>query len=125
MIPGCNILNTALSVLGRQTVVYHKFQNRTNTTIGTYVANYAAAVCITGSLQPVPRAMFERLGLDFQKKYWTFYTDTALVDISRDVSGDRLTFNGMALQVESITDWNKIDGWNGVLCVETGADNVR
>lgn len=125
MIFAYNLLNTALSVIGRQAVVYHKYQNRTTTTIGTYVPNYAQGIPITGSLQPVPRVMFEKLGLDFQKKYWTFYTDTALVDISRNVSGDRLTFNGMAMQVESTTDWNKINGWNGVLCVETGPDNVR
>lgn len=125
MIPGANILNMALTVIGKQTVTFHKFQSRTLQTNGQWINNYAQACQVVGSFQPVPRERYEALGLDWTRNYATFHTSEKLIDLQRDTGADRITFCGRAYNVEGKADWINIDGWNGVLLIETGPDNVR
>lgn len=121
MIPGSNLLNRALRLIMRQTVVYYQFVSRAPDDVGQDVTTYASPVNITGSFQPVPRTLYDAYGLDLQKSYYTFYTSNNLLDIERDVSGDQLVFNNRRFQCESDNDWFAVDGWKGVLCVDIGA----
>ncbi|ENG2644832.1 hypothetical protein ABTQ74_002860 [Salmonella enterica subsp. enterica serovar Banana] len=121
MIPGSNLLNLALGVIGSQTLEYHAFTGRQTNAAGYDIAEYADPAPVVGSFQPVPRAQYANLGLDYQKTYWNFYVSADLLDVARDVSGDQLVFNGKRYQCESITPWRSIDGWNAVLCSETGS----
>lgn len=121
MIPGSNLLNLALSVIDSQTLEYHAFAGRQTNAAGYDVAEYAEPVPVVGSFQPVPRTQYANLGLDYQKTYWNFYVSADLLDVSRDVSGDQLVFDGLRYQCESITPWRSIDGWNAVLCSEIGS----
>ncbi|POP42328.1 hypothetical protein CHU32_03580 [Superficieibacter electus] len=120
MIPGGNLLNIALNVIGAQELEYYAFTGRQTNTAGYDVTSYAEAVSVVGSFQPVPRAQYANLGLDYQKTYWNFYVSADLLDVSRDVSGDQLVFDGRRYQCESVTPWRAIDGWNAVLCAEIG-----
>lgn len=120
MIPGSNLLNLALSVVGAQTLAYFAYTGRQTNAAGYDVTTYADPVDISGSFQPVPRAQYSNLGLDYQKTYWNFYVSADVLDVARDVSGDQLAFEGLRYQCESITPWRAIDGWNAVLCVEIG-----
>lgn len=117
MIPGSNLLNIALTVISRAPVEYHKFFNRTLNDIGYDVANYEDPVTIYGSLQPVPRTLYQEFGLDFSKSYFTFYTSNDVLTTRRDVSGDYFVFGGRRYQCEATNDWYAQDGWAGVLCV--------
>jgi hypothetical protein len=117
MIPGSNLLNMALTIIAKQTIQYYKFLSRSENSIGQDVTVYDTAVNIVGSWQPVPRNLYQVYGLDLQKDYFTFYTSNDLLDISRDVSGDQVAFNGVRYQCESNTDWYQLDGWKGILCV--------
>jgi hypothetical protein len=67
----------------------------------------------------VPRTMYEALGLDLQKDYYTVYTQATLKDLKRDGAGDILDFGGKRFNVESNNDW-WTDGWRGSLCVYIG-----
>lgn len=118
MIPGQNLLNMALSVIARQTVAYFKFSSRALNDVGQDVTVYDAPVNIVGSLQAVPRNLYDQYGLDLQKTYVILYTSTNVLDIGRDVSGDQIEFNGVRYQCESDTDWFPLDGWDAVLCVQ-------
>ena len=117
MIAG-NLLNRALKRVGSQTVQYMRFSGRTTNEIGLDVSTYAEPVNITGSVQAVPRSTYEQLGLDFQKRYIMIYTSAPVVDLQRDVSGDKISVGGKSYQVVSATDWLMMDGWQSVLCVE-------
>lgn len=118
MIPGINILNLALSVIGRQFFDYYAYVSRTPNENGIDVTNYALPLNMSGSAQPVPRHLYAEYGLDWQKNYWTFYVSIDVIDVNRDVSGDQFFFNGKVFQCESITPWFQIDGWTAVLCIE-------
>jgi hypothetical protein len=122
MIPGSNLLNMALTIIAKQTISYTRAIGRTVNNIGQYVTNYASPVNIVGSFQPVPRAMYELYGLDFQKSYFTFYSSNDLIDIQRDVSADQISFNSQTYQCLSSNDWFAIDGWVGILCVLISGD---
>lgn len=119
-VPGSTILLSALSLIARQTVSYRQATGRPVNSIGQYTTTYASPVDITGSLQPVKKAMYKQYGLDLEKTYFTFYTTTALVDLARDVSGDQFTFNGFLFQCQSSEDWKAIDSWKSVLAVRLG-----
>lgn len=115
MIPGSNLLNMALSVIASQAVDYYKFLSRSVNSIGMDVAVYDDPVEILGSFQVVPRNLYEKYGLDFNKFYATFYTSSDIIDVQRNVSGDQIQFNNARWQCESSNDWYAVDGWKGML----------
>lgn len=124
-VPGSNLLKMALTVIARQFVIYYMDTGRTANTVGQYVTTYAPPRVVSGSFQPVPRQLYEQFGLDLQKNYFTFYAPNPLMDITRNVSGDQIAFNGVRFQVESKNDWFAMDGWVGVLCVYIGIDTAN
>jgi len=125
MIPGSNLLNAALSVIAAQLVTYHQYTGTVQNDIGTDVATYAANQTIRGSWQPVPRRLYQSLGLDFGRTYVTFYASKDILDVERDVSGDQLTYLNKRYQVLQANDWTGVDGWTGVLVVQIGDENAR
>jgi hypothetical protein len=118
IVPGSNLFKMAASVIHQSTVGYRAFVSRTGNNVGLLESTFAPSVDIRGSFQPVPRTMYDRLGLDYTKNYAMFYSAQPINDVSRDRTGDQLDFNGKVWQVESSNDWQAIDGWNGVLCIE-------
>lgn len=118
MIPGSNILNMAMRIVGKQSFDYYAFLSRTPNSVGQDIATYASPVTLQGSVQAVPRTLYQQYGLDFQRNYINIYASQTIIDVSRDVSGDQILFNGNTYQCVSVTPWNAIDGWNAVLCVQ-------
>ena len=124
MIPGSNLLNMALTLIHKQVVQYYQYVSRTPNSVGQDITTYAAPISMYGSFQAVRRELYETYGLDLQKDYSTFYTSNNVLDVTRNVSGDQLVYQGRRYQVESDNDWYAQDGWKGVLVVDLGADNA-
>lgn len=124
MIPGQNLLNMAFRVIAQQSLVYYHYLGRTQNSVGQDVSQYREGRKIIGSFQPIPRILYQQLGLDLQKDYWMFYTSNNLQDIGRNISGDQIAFNGNRYQCESDNDWYPIDGWKGSLFVHVGIDTA-
>lgn len=122
MIPGANLLKTALSVIGRTTVKYYKYASRTTNQAGFDVTTYTyKGEYSNGSLQPVKRSKYSFMGLDFQKKYYNWFIPSLdIVDIDRGTSGDVIEALGMRMQLQSMQDWYGIDGWKSVVCIVIG-----
>lgn len=110
-----NLLNVAAQMIDFATVNYFQFVSRIPNVVGQLVATFAEPVLIKGSLQAVPRNMYEAHGLDLNKKYALFYVSKSVVEVQRDVTGDQFTYNGEKFQVESTTDWFGQDGWKGLI----------
>lgn len=121
MIPGGNLLAQALTLLGQTEASWREWQSRTLDGQGLWVDVYATAKTITGSWQAVQRDRYENLGLDFQKRYYWFYTCEDVRDIGRDETPDTLDIGGKRYNCISAAPWYDIDGWTAMLCVETGA----
>jgi hypothetical protein len=107
-----------MSIIGKQSFQYLKFTGRTTNAAGLDVATYAPAVTLRGSVQAVPRSVYQNMGLDFQKNYVNIYVSQEILDITRDVSGDKISFNGKLFLCLSKTAWYAMDGWDNILCVE-------
>lgn len=122
MIPGSNLLNVALSVIGKQTVLYYRATGRTKNSVGQWVTEYADGFARDGNLQPVPKSLFSKAGLDYQKNYLSCYFSGDTSDIQRGESGDSFVFGGRRWQFLSETDWSKIDGWTVTLAVDIGEE---
>ena len=116
-IPGSNLLNMALSVIASQEVDYYKATTESVNSIGLKVPQYDPPVLIWGSFQPVQKALYAEYGLDFNRSYVNFYTSNDLIDIERNVSGDKIVYQGNTYNCESSTEWIGIDGWIAILTV--------
>lgn len=121
MIPQ-NLLGSALSIIGKQSFQYVRFLSRSLNDIGLDVAQYAAPVPLLGSVQAVPRNLYEKYGLDLQGDYKTFYVSNNTKDIARNISGDHFMYDGAKYQCLSETDWFPMNGWTGILCVRILGD---
>lgn len=118
MIPGANILGMALTLIGRQSFDYYAFKARRQNEVGQDIALYAPRQTLSGSVQPVPRSLYQENGLDFDRNYINFYVQKSVLDVARDVSGDQIVFSGDRYQCVSKTPWFAQDGWVGVLAVQ-------
>ena len=116
MIPK-RLLASALKLVGTQTVSYEKFIGRTTGRGGIDTFTFETAVQLKGNFQPLEEKLYEVKGLDFNKKYFTFYSLTKFIEIDRDMSSDKITFGGETYQILDKNDWYDVNGWEGVLCV--------
>lgn len=113
-----NLLNKALSILPKYQATWFKFDGLTVDDRGREKASYIDNGVIKGSLQPVSLNTVIELGLDNSKEYINFYTSHDLSNTKRDGSPDYLEIDGVRYDVLDVTDWIKIDGWKGVLCIK-------
>lgn len=118
MIPGQNILNMALSVIAKTCFDYYKFSARTTNSIAQYQSTYNPPQTLQGSVQAIPRNLYEQYGLEFQKYYLKFYVSKNVIDVSRNNSGDMIVYCGNNYQILSITPWFGIDGWVEIIAVQ-------
>ena len=120
LVPSSNLLNIALTVINPMPVTYFKFKDRTNNDIGLLVTSYEEGVVVYGSVQAVPRSVYEQFGLDFQKNYVSLWVRQSVIDINRNQSGDQIEWAGRRFECKSETNWYNMDGWTEVLCVDVG-----
>lgn len=114
-----NLLNRALKILPSQQVMYLQAIGRYNNDIGLYETNYSNnPQLINGSVQAVPQNSYQELGLDFGKNYINFFTNTPLIGVERDVSGDKLIYDSKVYQCQSSTNWKAMNGWISILSVQ-------
>lgn len=117
-VPGSNMLARATRLIAQSQFKYFVYQTRTLQANGLYVSVYKYPLSLRGSVQPIPRNLYEQYGLDFQNNYINVYLQKNTIDVSRDVAGDKIVFNCNTYQVLSKTPWAAIDYWDAVLCVE-------
>ena len=114
----------AMSAIATQTVDYYAYAYRIVNELGLDVAGYQDPIKIEGSVQAVPRSVYQERGLDLQKNYVNFFVRADAIDLHRDTSGDQFRYCGKVYQLVSNTNWYGQDGWVEVLCVEIGIPPV-
>jgi hypothetical protein len=120
IVPGSNLLNLALTVIGSQALAWYRATGRTPNALGEFITTYADPVVIYGSLQPIDKAKYEDMGLDLAKTYYAFYTSNGIEGVRRDDSPDWLRWNNRRLEVVDEADWLIQDGWRGLVLVDEG-----
>lgn len=118
IVPGSNLLQMAMGVIGAQKVEWRRFTGTVTNAAGVKVPSYSDPVDVYGSFQAVDQSLLQNLGLDWTKNYATFYASVNFGDVQRDKTGDRLTYDGKNFAISSKTPWYAQDGWSRVLCVE-------
>lgn len=112
-----NILNIALSVIPKQAFEYYEYDTKANTDIGIDEVGYKAPITLYGSIQPVTQAVYIEMGLDFTKRYYNAFCSRFINDVKRDVSSDKVMYNGQTMQVIGKTEWSAYNGWDSFLMV--------
>lgn len=124
-VPGSNLLAQAMTLIRPQVVRYYRDIGRVTSATGRDVTTRAGGVDVPGgSLQAVPLTRYESMGLDYKKKYVTWFVSLNVVGIDRDRSGDQFAYNGRRYDVVGESNWFQQDGWVGVVGIDVGADNA-
>ena len=114
-----NLLNQALNIIPKQTFTYYKFKSVEANDIGLRQIVYESPVELQGSVQAVPQDMYEKLGLDWSKKYISIHCSTDIRNTDNEqVAPDKVVWNGKNYLVTKQTNWYTQDGWNKVIAVE-------
>lgn len=121
MTPGSNILNMALGLIGRKTVMWRAFNGRTQNALGNWVVTYKPDVVLSGSWQSDPTDRVKALGYDSSKSYRRFFVSAPVDGVNRGTSPDLLIADGRKYEVVSTDDWTAQDGWVSLICVDVGA----
>ena len=114
-----NLLNIASQIIPQQTFVYYKYKDAQANDIGVVEKTYDDGVILEGSVQAISQDMYEKLGLDFSKKYISIHTsaDIRNVDNSQPCP-DKVVWSGKEYLITKVTNWYQQDGWNRVIAVE-------
>jgi len=118
--PGSNLLKIAQRVIKFQRVFWHQFAARAEDELGEFVSFYNAPQVIKGSWQPVNRARYEALGLDFARRHYNFFTANDVLGVTEGRGTDLIDYQGKRHEVVDVQPWAQEDGWNQVLVVEVG-----
>lgn len=116
MIP--NLFNLATSVIPPETIQYKHFIGNTVNSIGLAVPTYDEPVLIKASVQAVGDDLYKALGLDFQKEYYTVYSNQRMYGLNEQAQPDMLIFHGSTFMVHKNTHWDEYNGWGSVLVVK-------
>ena len=117
IIPGSNLLATALTVICPDEFQYFKYAGTTTNAIGNDVVTFDNPVTLPGSIQAVSSKVYQELGLDLKRKYLKVYVETDVTDLFRSNSEDQIEFNNQRWQIVDSDDWHPIDGWDRFLAV--------
>ena len=114
---GFNLLATAQSVIGRQEYQFIKWLGKTTNALGHDIDEYAETENRLGSVQPIARSKYQKLGLDFSGVYIEIW-DVELINLlSRENNSDQVIFNGSTFKAQTGTDWSNSGSWNSVILV--------
>jgi hypothetical protein len=121
-VPGSNILSLAMTVVGTEKPVLNsvKLPLPAPDASGLVTPLYHHGIKIKAAVEPVPREVYEKLGLDLQKNYVYCYTSAKLQDLQRNTACDMIDYGGRRYNVQSNEPWNGQDGWQAGLCVDIG-----
>lgn len=119
-VPGGNLLGMASRLIKQQKIDWRRNRGMSIDPAGYDLSNFDPPVTIAGSVQPVPRSVIVREGLDLEQSYLTVYTKQPLQDLKRDKTPDLLIFGGRTHTVEANTNWKLQDGWIASLVVDVG-----
>lgn len=114
-----NLLNQALTLIPKQTFTYCKFAGATVNDGGIKQDTYETGIEFQGSVQAIEQAMYEKLGLQWSKKYIQIYSSLDIRNMDNDqVSPDKIIWNGKNYIVTKVTNWYMQDGWTNIIAVE-------
>lgn len=113
-----NLFNMATRVIPPETIKYKHFLGNTVNEIGLAVPTYAEAIDIKASVQAVGDDLYKDLGLDFQKEYYTVFSNQRMYGINEQAQPDILIFHGSTYMVHRNTHWDEYNGWGYVLVVK-------
>jgi len=119
MIPGSNLLNMALGVIGSQVVKYYRDIGREKLDNGIWVTQFAPVEVIrTGSAQAIQRSKEDQNGLWVSRTFLEWIVPRKVLGVERDASGDEIEWGGKRWVIGSTEDWQEQDGWCVALCEE-------
>ncbi len=121
IVPGSNLLNLAHKLIAFQTIKYYPAESRALNAARQYVPTFGTPFNMQCSVQAVNRNSYAAMGLDFNALYVQVYAPLNMVDLKRDSSGDRFTYDGSIYAMSKGQNWFAQDGWATCLATRIGS----
>ena len=113
-----NIFSMVSGLIGTQEFTWLRFSTRTTNEIGLDVTNTYPPLKVRGVVQPLQNDLREQYGIEFNVRSIIVYMPYNVLDIERDISGDRIIYRDLTYQVRNVTDWYHQNGWVSFIAVE-------
>lgn len=110
-----NLHGYAKQIIPQKRFQYRAYVGMTEGSNGIDTPKYAAQKVGYGSIQPVPKKVYQSLGLNSEKEYILIVTD-ACINGYADI-GDKVTFCNKEYRVMDAEDWRSVSDWAGVMCI--------
>lgn len=118
-----NLLAQALSVIPSQSFTYYKFKAVTVNEIGNKQIQYESPIELQGSVQAISQDMYDKLGLDWSKKYISIHSSTDIRNTDNEQPvPDKIVWQQKEYLVTKVTNWYGQDGWTRIIAVEQTVD---
>ena len=118
--PGSNVLQVALTVIGKDEFLHLKWIGQTQTPAKVMVQTYDPPVTVYGSIQAVDRKLYHRMGLNFDARYIQIWATQNVDDLDRYRPSDQIVWGGRLFNIYGEDDWSPIDNWNSMLAIDIG-----
>ena len=114
-----NLLSVALNSIRRTPIQIMKYSAQTVGFGGIEQSTYSAPITVNDTIaQPVKNSDYARLGLDFQKAYFTFFVKSDAISLEdTNATPDKIIYNGKTWVVVKTKRWYPYDGWTQVIAV--------
>lgn len=118
-----NLFNMASKVIPIEKIQYKHFLGDEINSVGLSVPTYADQIEVDASPQPLGDEAYKDLGLDFQKEYFTVYSNVRMYGINEQSHPDILIFHRKIWIVQKNLHWDEYNGWGSVLVVKDDVQN--
>lgn len=110
-----NLHSYAKQIIPQRKFTYSKYSGMVEGANGVDTPRYSSQKVGYGSVQPVPKKVYQSLGLNSEKEYIHIVTD-ACINGYADI-GDKVYFCGKDYRVMDCEDWRQVSDWSGVMCI--------
>ena len=113
-----NLLELALSVLPPVNFFYRVYQGERLNDIGVKIPTYGPWLECRGMVQPVNRAKYEDLGLDFAKNYINVWGSLNLKTVGLQNQPDQILWNSCIWTITAVNEWYQYNSWVNVTAAQ-------
>ncbi len=110
-----NLHGYAKQIIPQRRFAYRAYAGMTEGSNGIDTPKYSAQKIGYGSIQPVPKKVYQSLGLNSEKEYLHIVTDACITGYG-DI-GDKVIFCNKEYRVMDCEDWRTVSDWAGVMCI--------
>lgn len=114
-----NVVRMASQIIPQQKISLQPSGEQVTDAASNVYYEQKPPVELVGRINALTTKMYERMGLDFKKRYVNFISVNEIDALTRsNIGGATFNYRGATFQVQTPSGWQEISGWDRLLCVQ-------